>query len=272
MGVAVSTAVFDGHPLNVGLDTLADMGVRWVEPAFIRGYVDFTEADFETPAAKRLARAISERGLCASALSAHMNLADDGAVEALRRRISCASTLGAPFLITNAGPKAGEARIKACIEAVIPALEDAGITLALENPGHGSGDLAGTASDACALVDDLGADRVGLNVDVGNFATYLGGVDPMPEIRQAMPRAVHVHLKDYRADGSNWIFTALGEGSLNFPAILEATGGVPRAIELPLRLRRPGRKDPVREEMLSLGSIRESLRRSIAEVTSCVKG
>ena len=153
----------------------------------------------------------------------------------------------------------------------MPALEDAGITLALENPGHGSGDLAGTADDACKLVDDLGTDWVGLNVDVGNFATYLGGVDPISEIRRAMPKAVHVHLKDFRADGDDWVFTALGHGCLDFPAILDEIGNVPRAIELPLRLRRPKRQDPVRGEALSLGEIRRNLRRSIDETFTSAK-
>ncbi len=43
MTPAVSTAAFDGHPLEVALDELTLLGVAAVEPAYIKGYVDFDE-------------------------------------------------------------------------------------------------------------------------------------------------------------------------------------------------------------------------------------
>ncbi len=252
--------------MEVGFDILSSLGVGRIEPAFIKGYVEFDESDFLPPAATRLASSIRARGLEVQALSAHMDLSTAGADDALARRIDCAATLGARVLITNAGPGAHRSNIMRCLERAVPRLEAAGICLALENPGHGSGDLIGTAKQAVELIDAIGSGHVRLNVDVGNFATYLGGIDPMPSIEEAVSRAVHVHLKDYTCAGEDWRFSALGDGELDFQRILAVTGSLPVGIELPLRLIRPDRGDPIRSEIRPLDDIRAALVRSLAVV------
>ena len=267
MTPAVSTAAFDGHPMEVALDEIAALGVTRVEPAFIKGYVAFTEADFELGPAARLARSLAERGLSVQGVSAHMDLSAEGAEAMLARRIGFAEALGASFLITNAGPTTGRPAILRRIEEALPRLEEAGVTLALENPGHGSGDLIGRGEEGAALVRDLGSERVRLNLDLGNLLTYAGSLEP--GLSAALPLAAHAHLKDIAEEGADWRFVALGDGLMNWSAAAEAVGrlapGLPLAIELPLRLRRPGRGDPVRApDPVPLSAICEALRRSLA--------
>jgi hypothetical protein len=72
--VAVSTAAFDGHPWEAALDALAVLRIARVEPAFIKGYVDFTEGDFSKAAAARLSGMLAERDLAVQGVSAHMDL------------------------------------------------------------------------------------------------------------------------------------------------------------------------------------------------------
>lgn len=264
---AVSTAVFDGHPWEAGLDALAGLGVERVEPAFIRGYVEFGGEGFSDAAAARLSRLLAERGLGVQAVSAHMDLSDVDADEMLVRRIDFAALLGAGILITNAGPAQRRPVILQRIAAALPRLEEAGVVLALENPGHGSGDLIGRGEEGAALVEAIGSSRVRLNLDVGNLCTYAGGLEP--GLSAALPQAAHAHLKDIAEDGPDWRFVALGEGMVDWTAVRHAMArlapGLPVAIELPLRLRRPGWGDPVRApEPLPLPILRDAVRTSLS--------
>lgn len=263
---AVSTAAFDGYPLEVALDEVAALGVQGVEPAFIQGYTEFDEDSFTEGAAARLGRALAERGLAAPSLSAHLNLAAEGAGDRLARRIAFAGRLGTAVLITNAGPAAGRDAILARIGEAIPSLEAAGVTLALENPGHGRGDLIGRGAQGAALIAHLGTPRVRLNVDVGNYRTYAGAVEP--HLSTALPLAACAHLKDMAEAGPDWRFAPLGEGLVDWPAVGAARArlapGLPVALELPLRLFRPSRGDPVRaRDAVPLPLIRSALRRSL---------
>jgi sugar phosphate isomerase/epimerase len=263
---AISTAVFDGHPWEAGLDLLAGLGVTRVEPAFIKGYVAFEESDFSEAAATRLREMVEARGLSVQGASLHMVLSGPDAEAMLARRIGFCAALGSGLLITNAGATAGGEAILRRIETGLPRLESAGVTLALENPGHGSGDLIGRGEEGAALVREVDSPFVRLNLDVGNLVTYAGGLEP--GLSAALPFAAHAHLKDIAEDGPDWRFVPLGEGMVDWSAVARAVRrlvpGLPVGIELPLRLRRPGRGDPVRmAEPVPLSRIGEAVRRSL---------
>lgn len=263
---AVSTAAFDGHSRPAAFERLAGLGLREIEVAFIRGYTDFDEDDLSEAEARRLRRDAAALALGVRAVSAHMDLGADGAGDMLARRIAFAAESGAALLVTNAGPATSRPAILRRLEEALPRLEAAGIILALENPGHGTGDLIGRGEDGAALMAALDHPRLGLNVDVGNLVTYAGALEP--GLSAALPWAVQVHLKDVAEDGPDWRFVPLGEGMVDWRATAAAMArdapGLPVTIELPLRLHRPGRASPVRAAApVPLDRIAEALRRSL---------
>lgn len=262
---SVSTVAWDGHPMEVAFAELATLGIDDVEPAYIRGYVDFDETAFSASAAMRMRRGLADNGLGARALSAHIDLTAPDAGAALARRVGFAAEIGARILITNAGPLAGLSAMRAALEGVQVRLADADVTLALENPGHGAGDAFGAAAEGLALLGGMDAARIGLNYDVGNVWTYSGGTrTPEDDFPAARPMTVHAHLKDIRADGADWRFCALGEGAIDFGAIAPLLDDIPVAVELPLRLSRPRRGDPLRAaEPLPLTHVRAALAASL---------
>nr|WP_255453747.1 TIM barrel protein [Paracoccus sp. S-4012] len=230
---------------------MAALGMTGVEPAFIRGYVDFDERDLGVEDAAALRRRLAAHGLTAPAVSAHFDLSHPDAPAMLARRIGFTAGLGAAILITNAGPAADECAILRVIEGALPELEAAGVTLALENPGHGTGDLIGNGRVGAALMARINHPGVGLNYDAGNVFTYSGGgTRPDDDLPHALRHVVHLHLKDIADDGAGaWRFCPLGEGLIDWTAVaraLAARPAPPCGLELPLRLRRPGRGDPVR--------------------------
>lgn len=247
--VSVSTVAFDGHPLPVALAAIAGCGARHAELAYIQGYGDFDETAFSAAAAGEARAELARAGLSSFAVSAHIDLGADGAPERLRRRLGFAGEIGAEFLITNAGPRASRDAVMRTLEAVLPFCLEAGLVLALENPGHGAGALFGCAEDGAALARAFASPALGLNYDAGNILTYSGGGrSPERDLPAALPFVVHAHLKDVRAAGADWVFTPLGDGQVGIDALAPALrrANLPIGIELPLRLRRPGRGDPVR--------------------------
>ncbi|ESY98629.1 xylose isomerase [Mesorhizobium sp. LNHC209A00] len=246
------------------------MGVH-VEPAFISGYVDFDEDMFAEAQALKLRRTAQNAGLGINAVSAHLDLSGPDAIEALSRRIGFAAGLGASFLITNTGSARNSAAIRATIDAVLPRLEQADVVMALENPGHGSGDLLGSAQSGASFVRDIGSPYVRLNHDAGNVFTYSGEtMQPAQDIADAIDTVGHAHLKDVVSTGAGWAFCAIGDGSVDYAsywAVLPAT--LPVSIELPLRLQRPRRSDPQRRSTpVDIGTIRGALRRSLEFVNA----
>ncbi|MBZ9739035.1 MULTISPECIES: sugar phosphate isomerase/epimerase family protein [unclassified Mesorhizobium] len=252
--------------MDLAVEEIAAAGAAHVEPAFIRGYVDFDEGMFAEANGLKLRRTAQNAGLGINAVSAHLDLSGPDAIEALSRRIGFAAGLGASFLITNAGPAVNRAAIRATIEAVLPRLEQADIVLALENPGHGSGDLLGSARSGAGFVREIGSRHVRMNHDAGNIFTYSGEtMQPAEDIADAIDMVGHAHLKDVVSSGAGWAFCAIGDGSVDYAsywAMLPAA--LPVSVELPLRLERPGRRAPQRRDTpVDIATIRSTLRRSL---------
>lgn len=269
MTLAVSTVLYDGYSFDAGLADLAEAGFTLVEPAYIHGYVDFDESDLSESAARQLRHRAHTEGLGIRAVSAHLDLGEANAAEMLCRRIRFAAELGAQYLITNSANHDRMNSFRTALEAAQRECEATGVVLALENPGHGAGNLIGTLAEGNALLDQIGADWIGLNYDIGNVFTYSRGArDPLVDLAGDLRHVVHYHLKDIATVSDDWTFTPIGQGDLPYDKIIPALmkiGDVPASLEMPLRLARPGRADPVRRQRpCSRGEIAMALNSSRA--------
>lgn len=272
--ISVSTAAFDGYDLPVAFDEIAGAGGKSVEIAYIKGYVSFDETAFTPANAAAVARALSQSGLSSMAVSAHVNASLPEAVEQLKRRMDFARRIGANIIITNAGPASLRDNLKQNLDQLIPEAVAQNVVIAFENPGHGSGDLLGTAADAADLVQSVGSPWVRINYDIGNIFTYSREkVHPEDDFEAVLPYVAHLHLKDVHSTPEGWTFTSIGDGSINYKNILrrlsQLGSAAPVGIELPLRLKRPGRQDPFRApDPLPLSAIRTAVMRSLSFVES----
>lgn len=247
---SVSTVAFDGHPLPVALAAIARCGARYAEPAYIEGYGDFDETAFSAAAAGTFRAELRQAGLSSFAVSAHIDLGREDASERLRRRLGFAGEIGAGILITNAGRRDARDAVMRTVEGVLPFCLASGLVLALENPGHGTNALFGRGDEGAALAQAFACPALGLNYDAGNILTYSGGErQPASDLADALRFTVHSHLKDVAAIDGDWVFTPLGDGQVGFDTLVPMLrdAKLPIGIELPLRLHRPGRGDPVRK-------------------------
>jgi sugar phosphate isomerase/epimerase len=267
--LSISTVAFDGYSLATALQEIADLGVNYVEPAYIQGYVDFDETAFGEANAAVVARALSDAGLSAFAVSAHVDTGQPVAVDQLKRRLDFAQRIGAEAVITMASTRTLQAQFFANMEQLVPFSEEAGMVIALENAGFGSDNLIATAADAAAVAKAIGSPCLRINYDFGNILVCSEeAIRPEPDFAEVLSWAVQFHVKDVQSLNDRYSFPAIGDGSINYRQILAdlaASGDrTPLGLELPLRLSRFKGQSPQRApDPLPLPVIRKALAESM---------
>lgn len=183
-----------------------------------------------------LARAVAEHGVDVVLLNAaggDVAAGERGFVNDSSRReeadaafaaaVELARRVGAPSVNLHVGralPDVPEARQRAAVVAALRAFARVaagdGLRLLLEpvNAIESPGFLAPTPDAAVALIEETGADELGLLLDIYHVAR--AGDDPLAAIARHGERIAHVQVSDWPGRG------APGSGSLDFDAILDA--------------------------------------------------
>lgn len=251
--VAVSTVVFDGLDLMLGARILSALGVPEVEVAYIEGYMPFDEGTFTERAGREVAALFSDHGVSVGAVSAHTDLGRDDSVERLLRRLDFAAGAGVETIVSNTTTAGARSAFMRNVDAALPRFADAGVVLAIENPGHGRGVLVPDGRSGAAVVAEWSTPWLRLNYDIGNAYTYAEGrIDLAADLEAALPFVRRIHLKDVMAAGPDWIFCHLGAGAVGYGTRLSLAPlrGFDLTLEHPIRLWRPNRADPVRRSAI----------------------
>lgn len=267
--IGVSSVAYDGYPLPICFDELARIGINLVEPAYINGYMVFTEADFEEPAIQSMNRLLKDRELRASAISAHMDCGADGAEAMLARRIRFTAGIGAQYTITNSTTPDRLHHLRNTLESNLRLAEELGVIIALENPGHGRSNLMVNAERGAELIKSFNSPHLRMNYDTSNALTCTeGDTRPETDIEFALPVSAYMHLKDAMRIDGRWRYTVIGAGEIDYRVLfhkLAPRPDIPLTLELPLRLKRVFYRDPERETQLTpLPEIAAAIERSWA--------
>ena len=247
--ISISGAPYDGHPVPAMLDSIAACGATHVEPAYIVGYTElFDESAFSPAQIRRWQGWLADAGIGCDAMSSHIDLGRDDAVDVFLGRMDFARSLGARIINTNAASSRWRKRFFANIEVLARRAADIGLLIGLENPGDGSDNVLNVAADGPALLAEIGSPHVGLNYDAGNTVSHRPDVPAADDALAALPLCLHTHIKDVRRGANGYFFTPLGAGDVDCARIL---GGVAAttlnlSIEIPLRLHRGPDAQPSR--------------------------
>ena len=265
--ISVSTVAYEGYPIETAFGELMRLGIPLVEPAYIKGYMSFSEDDFEDAAISRMRQLLQHHGLMIIAISAHMNCGAPGAQEMLARRLRFTAGIGARYTITNSSPNDQRETLIRTIEANIPLAEKLGVVIALENPGNGPTNLMVDGKAAAALIGHFNSPHVRMNYDTSNALTCTEGkTRPEQDIDYALPYCCHVHLKDVVRKSEHWEYVAIGAGEIDYALLLSKLANwpdLPLTLELPLRLQRTFHQDPVRRpDVIPLNEIATAIRQS----------
>lgn len=271
--VLISTVAFDGYNLATAIEEIAATGADGVEVAFIEGYTDpFSEEDFNRIHADEILFHLEKNGIPCRSFSAHMDLTKENGVAIFKRRMIFAQMLGADTIVTNAAPLARKDAFLSNITQLGQAAKTMGIKIGLENPGDGKANVIDTATQAGPVIDEIALETVGLNYDFGNLISHrFEKVKPEKDFRSALLHINHYHVKDVVRQGGGWGFSPIGEGLIDYEAILNAIAKDPRplpvSLEIPLRLARAADASPVRaDKRVDMDIIRQVLKQSMGFV------
>ena len=237
--VSVSTMAFDGHSLEVALDELAGLGVKYVEPASVdKVFQHLVEEDFCDRRAAWLRAELLARGLACLSLSAHMDLTQPDSVDRFYRRLEFTRNIGARCVNSIAGPAGNLAGFHANIPAIAERARELGVVIALENHG----DLLDREQQVLNFIREVNHPAIRVNYDTGNAWYYSkGAVNPVEELAMLAPVVAHVHVKTPKIVDGLLCWAALGDGELDLPALARVLKGrlpgVPVSYELSPRQR-----------------------------------
>lgn len=262
MKLSASTLALSGHSFAVACEAIADCGYDYVEPAYIEGYAEFTEADLSPANGAELKRIAADHGLESRSVSAHVDMGAGDAFARMMARIDFADSLGARFLITNAGSTGSDAIFASNLERIAPEAAARGIIICVENPGT-AGSLFPDGEAMAAWKARLDHPSIDINYDVGNIFTASNeAIDPAEDI-SASAGFGHFHIKDLRSDTDGWHMCAIGKGAIDYHQLLGKLAllrpGAVMTVEMPLRLWRPGRGAPKLKPVFSIEAIRGEL-------------
>ena len=238
MVLAASTSAFAHASLQEALQGVRAAGYRHVEIACIRGMIEHVRQEEMTSSRAAEVRCLADAaGLRMVALSAHMDLAGEGALEDFAARLDFAAALGVRFVNTNISPPERRDVFLRHLRELGPRARALRLTLCIEAPGT----LLPGSDEYRELLERLGDAPVALNFDVGNVLTAsLGAADPVLHLEAVYDAVAHLHVKDVTFAGDTWGFAPLGDGVLDWPrlfAFLRRAGRVPPiTVEMPLAL------------------------------------
>jgi sugar phosphate isomerase/epimerase len=242
--ISINTLIYQGYDLPTALREISHLDAKYVEMAFIKTYSpDLKEEDFSERNGQRLRGMLADFGLSTLALSAHMDLGRDDSVDPFKRRMTFAKGIGARIIITNVSHRSHEDSFFKNMERLAQFAQSIQLIIALENPGDGEDHIVDSGKTGALSVRKIGSDSVRLNYDIGNtFINSKGGLRPEDDFEEAIPWAVHFHLKDVRQDEEGYFYSEIGKGVIDYRMILQSLSkkapSVPMGIELPLCLKR----------------------------------
>lgn len=186
-----------------GVKFAAELGYEYIEPMVHWGRELLSEARYFHSVSMlddpfRIRDAVAAAGLKLSALSSHSQLSKpEIAVEYLKQAARFAKECGAPIINTHEGRKQTWTTeeedfvlIKYSIMEVVKVAEPRGIKIGLET--HQTYSLVPDKYEK--ILNLVKSPAVGANFDTGN--AYLGGLDPIEQIRRFAPYIIHLHAKD----------------------------------------------------------------------------
>ena len=220
--IAVNSNCYHGFSIEEAIDGIAAAGFRYIELTATKGWTEHVFPDQSFHRLWQVKERLQEKGLIPFAMSGHCNLMDPERVPDFVDNIRLAAFFGCDYIVSSIGEAhledkavASNEEVARHIQALVPQLEEFGLTLVLEVHGdHGTGKIL---KEIAGLV---GSPRVAVNYDTAN-ALFYGNVDLAQDLDESMDAIRYVHLKDKGGERTVWDFPALGKGWIDFHMVFD---------------------------------------------------
>ena len=220
--IAVNSNCYHGYSIEDAIDGIAAAGFHYIELTATKGWTEHVFPDQSFQYLWSVKERLKEKNLIPFAMSGHCNLMDTARIHDFIDNIRLAAFFGCDYIVSSIGEAhlkdqavASNQEVARHIRALVPQLEEFGLTLVLEVHGdHGTGKILKEIADL------VGSDRVGVNYDTAN-ALFYGNVDLAEDLEASMDAIRYIHLKDKGGERTVWDFPALGKGWIDFPMVFD---------------------------------------------------
>ena len=213
------TNSYHTYSVEEALEGIAAAGYRYVELSAVRGWTEHVPLDADAKTLGKIQRMMNTLGLVSLSLSGHSDLTTKAGLEDGLLALDLCERMGIGIMNTAIGGHYSESEDEEAFMGNIHELADSAaardIRLGIEI--HGEITKSGEAS--IPVLERIGRPNVLINYDTANVEFY-GGVRAVDDLRAALPKLVHAHLKDKRGEGRIWDFPAIGEGHVDFKEVL----------------------------------------------------
>jgi L-ribulose-5-phosphate 3-epimerase len=214
--LAAHTNCYHGYSLEETLGGIAAAGFKHVEITSVPGW----DMEIDLNGTDDVRALLDRHGLTPVSLSGHSELTTPDGLEHGIKAVRWAAEYGIPIVNTYVGGHESGAEDEEAFLANIDKLgavaDEVGVLIALEIHGE----LLGTGERAGQVVDRVGRESVRVNYDTANCEFY-GDVKAHDDLPKVVDKVVHVHLKDTVGGKGVWNFPPIGDGSVDFPAVLQ---------------------------------------------------
>ena len=219
------TNSYHTYGLDESLEGIAKAGFKYVELSAVKGWTEHVPLDATDADIKEIQAKMNFWGLQPSSLSGHSDLTTPGGVIDGMKAVDLCGKLGLAIMCTAIGGHYSENEDKSAFMGYIHDLADYAaerdVILALEVHG----DIMATAALSVPLIQEIDRPNVLINYDTANCIFY-GNTQAVDDIVLAVPYLAHVHLKDKAGENQEWNFPGVGEGYIDFAAVLALLEGV----------------------------------------------
>ena len=237
-GISCNSNVLSDLPVEQAIEELAEHGYDAIDvcleiaPPFYPIPTPHMSPNDDTAKRERVRKRAEQAGIAFAALNAHTNLCARDPAERQANTdfvagcLQLAAELGAPTVVTGAGGKNAYGYEKwfmdwavESVRQLVPICDRTGVKLALES-GSPPGCLTYNIESTQKLFAYEGMESVGILFDSAHFT--LRGDCPVKTFNTFQDKILHFHAKDGTGDPENIIFPPLGEGDIDFDALLAA--------------------------------------------------
>lgn len=220
--IAVNSNCYHGYTIEEAIDGISAAGFHYIELTATKGWTEHVFPTMRFAYLYSVKDKLKEAGLVPFSMSGHCNLMDQERIGDFLANIRLANFFGCDYIVSSIGEAHLKDKAKTSNEAVaenicslLPYLEEYNLTLVLENHGeHSTGKIINN------IVDLVASPRVLINYDTANVVFY-ADMDATDDIPSCIDKIGYMHIKDKAGGRQEWNFPALGQGYVNFPAILD---------------------------------------------------
>ena len=235
-GISCNSNLLSDLPVEQAIDVLAEHGYGAIDicleiaPPFVPIPTPHMSPKDDLATRDRIRERAAQAGIAIAALNAHTNICardpDLRRVNAkfLKDSIQLAADLGAPIVVTAGGGKDAYGYERwffdwavNTLRQVLPSADRLGVLLAVE-AGSPAGSLIHDLKTMQRLLAADGLDSVRALFDTAHY--YIRGDEPTEVFKVLQDRIVHMHAKDAKGDPENITFPPLGQGEVDFDALL----------------------------------------------------